>query len=155
MHTSKMESRAIRDLQDQAQKQLLHAKSHWPKVIHLALWPFVLRNAVHLHNTLPTQDWNWSLLKQFSSINVGASLTHTNSKWNPLCPLGVNLGPSPFHACNVYLVLNLLMRLVSLQFHVSFHDFFVTIRYDPFTTNMPTTWQQLAGLIQVLDIIEL
>ena len=102
--------RAIRDLQDQAQKQLVHAKSQWPKAIHLVFWPYALQNAVHLRNTLPTQDENRSRLENFSSINVGARLVNNQTfgcpvyamqnalqggstipKWNPCCGIGVNL----------------------------------------------------------------
>ena len=73
-------------------------------------------------------------------------------KWNPYCQLGINLGPSPFHTCNMYLVLNPSTELVSLQFHVSFDDFFVTISYDSYVMDAPTKWQQLAGQMQFLDI---
>ena len=163
--------RAIRDLQNQEQKQLLHTKSQWPKAIHLVLWPFALRNAVHLHNTLPTPDENQLQLEKFSSINVSTRLAdnHTYScpvnalqnalqggsmtpKWNPCCQLGVKLVPSPFNAYNVYLVLNPLTGLVSPQFHITYNDFFEIIQYDRFSMNIPTTWQQLAGLINPMDI---
>jgi hypothetical protein len=43
--------KAIRDLQESAQKQLLHVRHRWPAAIYLALWPYALRSAVHLHNT--------------------------------------------------------------------------------------------------------
>jgi hypothetical protein len=45
--------KAIKDLQESARKQLLHARQCWPAAIHLALWPYTLRSTVHLHNTLP------------------------------------------------------------------------------------------------------
>ena len=35
----------IRDLQEQARKQLLHAKARWPSAIKINLWPSALRNA--------------------------------------------------------------------------------------------------------------
>jgi hypothetical protein len=38
----------IRDLQESTRKQLLHAKSRWPKAIELNLWPYALRLANHL-----------------------------------------------------------------------------------------------------------
>lgn len=60
-------------------KQSLHSRSQWPKAIHLALWPIVLRNTVHLHNTLPTQDGNRSCLEQFSSINIGTRLANNHT----------------------------------------------------------------------------
>jgi hypothetical protein len=60
--------KAIRDLQESARKQLLHARQQWPAAIHLALWPYALRNAVHLHNTLPVLEGGTSRLECFSSI---------------------------------------------------------------------------------------
>jgi hypothetical protein len=52
--------KAIRDLQEIAWKQLLHAHQRWPAAIHLALWPYALRSAVNLHNTLPV----WRMVSQ-------------------------------------------------------------------------------------------
>ncbi len=60
--------KAIRDLQESARKQLLHARQRWPATIHLALWPYALRNAAHLHNTLPVLEDGTSRLERFSSI---------------------------------------------------------------------------------------
>jgi hypothetical protein len=60
--------KAIRDLRESAQKQLLHAPQRWPAAIHLALWPYALRSAVHLHNTLPVLEDGTSRLEHFSSI---------------------------------------------------------------------------------------
>jgi hypothetical protein len=48
--------RAIRDLQEVARKQLLHAHSRWPAAVHLSLWPYALRNAMAMHNSLPVLD---------------------------------------------------------------------------------------------------
>ena len=52
----------------------------------------------------------------------------------------------------MYLVLNKLTRLVSPQFHVSFDDFFETVRYDSYGTEVSITWQHLASIIQVSTI---
>jgi hypothetical protein len=60
--------KAIRDLWESAQKQLLHVHQRWPATIHLALWPYALRSAVHLHNTLPVLEDGTSRLKRVSSI---------------------------------------------------------------------------------------
>ncbi|KAL7475008.1 LOW QUALITY PROTEIN: hypothetical protein ACHAW6_000943, partial [Cyclotella cf. meneghiniana] len=49
-------------------------------------------------------------------------------KWSPRSSLGLNLGPSPQHARNVNLVLNLDTGLVSLQFHCRYNDFFETLQ---------------------------
>jgi hypothetical protein len=60
--------KAIRDFQDSAQKQLLHARQRWPATIHLALWPYALKSAAHLHNTLSVLEDGTSRLERFSSI---------------------------------------------------------------------------------------
>jgi hypothetical protein len=46
-------------------------------------------------------------------------------RWSPC----INLGPSPTHARNVYLVLNLKTGCVSPQYHCWFDDFFETTRH--------------------------
>jgi hypothetical protein len=50
-------------------------------------------------------------------------------KWSPKARLGLNLGLSPMHARNFYLVLNLSTGLVSPQYHCRFKDFFETTKY--------------------------
>ena len=40
----------IRDLQDQARVQLLHARHQWPEAITTALWPYAIRYANDVHN---------------------------------------------------------------------------------------------------------
>ena len=60
--------------------------------------------------------------------------------------LGLNLGPSPFHARNVYLILNLTTGLVSPQYHCRFDDFFETTRHNKPDIVTSATWKQLAGL---------
>jgi hypothetical protein len=47
-------------------------------------------------------------------------------RWSPPARLGLNLGRSPMHARNVYLVLNLITGCVSPQYHCCCDDFFVT-----------------------------
>ena len=48
--------RAIRDILESAQKQLLHARACWPAAVHFALWPYAIRNAVLLHKSLPVLE---------------------------------------------------------------------------------------------------
>ncbi len=59
---------AICDLANSARKQLLHACSQWPAAVHFALWPYALRNAALLHNSLPVLEDDMSRLELFSSI---------------------------------------------------------------------------------------
>jgi hypothetical protein len=51
---------------EQAHKQLLHAKARWPEAIEINLWPYVIRNANDIHNTIADNEdgrahlWNGS-----------------------------------------------------------------------------------------------
>ena len=163
--------RAIRDLSEIARKQLLHACQCWPAAVHTALWPYARRNAALMHNILPTLPDGTSRLELFSSIRVGAKMAHNHTfacpvfalqnelaagnlipKWSPRARLGLNLGPSPMHARNVYLVLNLSTGLVSPQYHCRFDDFFETTRYGGPDVAISSTWQKLTGLGRAIDI---
>jgi hypothetical protein len=137
--------RAIRDLSESAQKQLLHARQRWLAAVHTALWPYALCNAALMHNILPTLEDGSLRLELLSSFWVGSKMAHNHTfacpvfalqnklaagntipKWLPRACLGLNLGPSPMHAWNVYLVLNLSTGLVSPQYHCCVDDFFET-----------------------------
>ncbi len=126
--------RAIQDLSESARKQLLHACACWPAAVHFALWPYTLRNAALLNNSLPVLEDGTLRLELFSSIQVGCNMKHVHTfacpvfalqnalasskllpRWSPRARLGLNLGPSPYHARNVYLVLNLMTGCVSPQ----------------------------------------
>jgi len=159
--------RAIRDLQEIARKQLLHARHRWPAAVHLALWPYALSNAAVLFNSLPVLDDGTSRLEKFSSICIGAAMRsfhtfgcpvfalhnslasgNTIPKWSPMARLGLNLGPSWTHARNVTLVLNLSTGLVSPQYHVAYDDIFETTRLGRPDVDITSIWQQLAGLVR-------
>ncbi len=120
--------------QKSAQKQLLHTRQCWPQVVGTALWPYALCHAAYLSNVLSMCKDGQSRLKLFSGIKVGSnkqflhtfgcpmfplhnSLASNNSlpRWDPRACIGLNLGPSPTHACNVHLVLSLTTGLVSPQ----------------------------------------
>jgi hypothetical protein len=157
--------RAIRDISESARKQLLHARARWPAVVHFALWSYAVRNAVLLHNSLPVLEDGPSRLELFSSIRVGCNMRHIHTfacpvfaldnalasgkslpRWSPRARLGLNLGPSPIHGRNVYLVLNLITGCVSPQYHCRFDDFFETTRHKGPDVSGTICWQQLAGL---------
>jgi hypothetical protein len=133
--------------------------------IHLALWPYALRSAVHLHNTLPVLEDGTSRLERFGSIQIGSKMKHHHAfgcpvfalendlaagisfpHWSPRAHLGINLGSSPSHARNVYLVLNLYTGCVSPQYHCRFNNFFETVRHGGPDVSVSTAWQQLSGL---------
>jgi hypothetical protein len=136
----------IRDLQEQARTSLLHARSRWPKLVSIHVLPYALRSANQLRQVTPDKEDGTSPLESFSGAEVAANLKdcHTplcpvyalnsvlvsgNSipKWNDRCRLGINVGPSPRHARNVYLVLNLTTGLSSPKFHVKRDEFFETV----------------------------
>ncbi len=48
-------------------------------------------------------------------------------RWHSRIKLGINLGKSPRHVGNTYLVLDLVTGLVSPQFHCSFDNFFESV----------------------------
>jgi hypothetical protein len=136
---------SIRNLSESARKQLLHVRARWPQAVHFALWPYALCNAALLHNSLLVLEDGTSRLELFSSICVGCNMKHVHTfgcsvfalqnalasgnqlpQWSPHAHLGLNLGPCPMHARNVYLVLNLITGCVSPQYHCRFDDFFET-----------------------------
>jgi hypothetical protein len=164
--------RAIRDLLESTRKQLLHACACWPAAVHFALWPYALRNAALLHNSMPVLEDGTSRLELFSSIQVGCNMKHVHTfvcpvfalqnalasgkslpRWSPCARLGLNLGPSPNHARNVYLVLNLMTGCVSPQYHCWFDDFFETTPHGGPDVSDTICWQQLAGLSCAAEIL--
>jgi hypothetical protein len=135
----------IRDLREHARTSLLHAIDKWPSAINIHLWPFALKHAATVHNSLPTKNGR-SPLELFTQTDVAPNLKNFHTfgcpvfalehrlqsqqsvgSWASRARLGVNLGPSPRHARNVSMVLNLNTGLVSPQFHVKHDEFFETI----------------------------
>jgi hypothetical protein len=78
---------AIRDLSESGRKQLLHACACWPQAVHFALWPYALRNAAHLHNSLPVLEDGTKRLELFSSICVGCNMKHAHTFGCPVFAL--------------------------------------------------------------------
>jgi hypothetical protein len=74
-------------------------------------------------------------------------------RWSPCARLGLNLGPGPTHARNVYLVLNLMTGCISLQYHCRFDDFFETTCHGEPDVSHTSYWQQLAGLSCAAQIL--
>ncbi len=98
----------------------------------------------------------------FSSIRVGMKLGHMHTFGCPVFALQnklssgktiprINLRPSPLHACNVYLILNLHTGCVSPQFHSRFGAFYKTVKHGGPDVSVPSIWQQLAGLITAIQ----
>ncbi len=118
------------------------------------------------HNSQPVLEDGTLRLEIFSSICVGSNmkLVHTfgcpvfalqNALasgnqlpcWSTrMCLVGLNLGPSAMHARNVYLVLNLITRCVSPQYHCCFDNFSDTTGHGTPDVSGTICWQQLANL---------
>ena len=163
--------RAIRDITDITRTTILHAKARWPAAIHLSLWPYAMRTAIHTYNTAPVLSDNTSRIEKFSGVSVGFRMKDNHSfgcpvfalqndlaagnkipKWSPRSRLGINLGPSPSHARNVNLVLNLQTGLCSPQFHCRFDDFFETVRHSTSAIVTSSNWQHLAGFVNYSEV---
>jgi hypothetical protein len=140
--------------------------------VHFALWPYTLRNAALLHNSLPVLEDGTSRLELFSSTQVGCNMKHVHTfacpvfalqnalasgkllpRWSPRARLGLNLGPSPTHARNVYLVLNLMTGCAFSQYHCWFDDFVETTHHNGPDVFNTICWQQLAGLSCMAQIL--
>ena len=164
-HQNGIAERGIRDLQDQARKQLLFAKNCWPMAIDLSLWPYALRAATQYHNQLRTDTSGKSPIEKFANVQVGTNMHHMHTfgcpvyalnnalasgnslpKWSPRARLGINIGPSPRHARSVTLVLNPSTGLVSPQYHVKFDEFFESVQDIKDETGL-SEWKRKAGLI--------
>jgi hypothetical protein len=100
-----------------------------------------------------------------SSIHVGSNMKHVHTfgcsgfalqnalasgnqlpRWSPRVHLGLNLGPRPMHARNVYPVLNLVTGSISLQYHCCFDNFFEMVHHGASYVPGTICWQQLANL---------
>jgi hypothetical protein len=155
----------IRDLQEPARKQLLHAKARWPAAVTTNLWPYSLRSTQHMRNSLPDSRDGTCPSERFSGVEVSPNLKSNHTfgcpvyalniklasgktipKWNSRARLGLYIGPSPRYAINVSLVLSLDTGLVSPQFHVQHDDFLETASPKACNPAILSHWQKLSGI---------
>ena len=153
--------KGIRDLREDARTSLLHAIGKWPSSVTTHLWPYALRYSATIFNNLPKKA-GFSPLELFSNIDVSSNMKNFHtfgcpvfaldnrlqaqkpvSSWHPRARLGINLGPSPRHARNVTMVLNMTTGCVSPQFHIQHDEFFETVNRQQPTP--PAQWITLAG----------
>ena len=93
-HQNGLPKKAIRDLQEQATKRLLHDKARWPQAIHTLLWPYALCMACYVCNMLPTSPgMTKSSLEKFARVQVAPSLKDIHTFGSPVLPL---LQANPF-----------------------------------------------------------
>jgi len=162
-HQNGIIERHFQTLSTQARTILLHAKSHWPTMISVVLWPFAYKYAEYIYNHMSVDDKGLSPIQKFcngnthqidmdqlhtwgcpcyvldSKLQSGASMM---PKWEPRSRLGIYLGHSPCHAGTVALVLNPSTLHVSPQFHVAFDDNFATVPYLA-SAETPPVWEEI------------
>ena len=85
--------RAIQDITEVAPTMLLHAKAQWPACVHLCLWPYALRNAVHIYNTAPVLPDGTSRIEKFSGTAVGFRMKDNHTFGCPVYALSWKITP--------------------------------------------------------------
>ena len=154
-----------------ARKVILHEKGQWTEAIHLSLWPYALKMAVHVHRNFPNAADASSRLDAFTRITVSPKSSHYHifgcteymltteadqgraKKWECCSVLGIYLRPYPYHEGSVLLVLNFTICNASPQFHVGHDDLFETTRYNSSNTRAKSNWKKLSG-IDHMDTID-
>lgn len=164
-HQNGHAERRIRELQDVARANILHAISRWPTGATTNLWPYALRMASDTFNNSPclqssTKKSPLQIVSK-SDVHINPKHFHTfgcpayilNSdlqqskpfgKWKSRAEVGIYLGRSPHHNRSVGMVLNRSTGLVSPQFHIKYDNNFDTV--DELTTM--EEWKVKAGFIQ-------
>jgi hypothetical protein len=164
-HQNGLAERRIRELQELARTQLVHASRRWPKAVTANLWPYALRMACMVHNASPNmQDKRRRSPQQIfndddtTNINrkhwkpfgcpvyvLDADLQEGKTghgKWKDRSRMGIYLGQSPIHNHSVALVLSMKTGYVSPQFHVKFDTSFHTVKQQP---NLESNWLDATG----------
>ena len=138
-------------LQELTHTQLIHLAHQWRHIYAIHLCPYAMRLAnLNLNNT-PNLQHQFKLiaLQLFTNTTVNDNPNHQYPfgtlfyvlkqalqqqqpfhKWKNRAKLGLYLGPSPNHAQNISLVLDLHTGLVSPQFHVAHDPTFLTVKND-------------------------
>ena len=164
-HQNGKAERRIRLLQELTQTRLIHLSHKCRAINSVNLWPYAIRIANSSLNHTPNMlhKHKSSAAQLFSGSSINHNPQHHRpvgcptyvleqplqnrmpfAKWKHRAKLGFYLGPSPHHARNVSLVLNLQTGLVSPQFHVAHDSTFQTVR----DVNTQYPWAVKAGLIK-------
>jgi len=128
-HQNGIAEKKIGDITAHARTILQHAKRNWPEAITTSLWPFALKYAIYLSNSLSMDlQGNTPTSKYTNTPVTHADLDLNNyhtfgcpcyvldaglqsnaigpPKWEPRSSLRIFVGVSPYHAHNVAMVLN-------------------------------------------------
>ena len=151
-HQNGRAERRIGLLQELTRTQLIHLTHQWRQIDAIHLWPYAMRLAnLNLNNTPNLQHQsNLTALQLLTNTTVNDNPNHQYPfgtpvyvlkqelqqqqpfhKWKNRAKLGLYLGPSPNHARNISLVLDLHTGLVSPQFHVAHDPTFSRLRMTP------------------------
>jgi hypothetical protein len=166
-HHNGIAERAIQSVMSRARTMLLHAALHWPDATNTQLWPFAVRQAVHLHNFVPDPSNGLSPNDLFTKtkhpaqrffdlhslfcpayvLNKAIADGHKLPRWTPRSERYNFVGFSDKHASTVHLLLNPRTGAIVTNYHVVFDDWFTTVSSDPsrlpdFGTN---EWEKLFG----------
>ncbi len=128
------------------------------------LWPYAMRYANNVNNSIPAKGSVQSPLELFSSMTMKLPICQFyhfgcpmyvldsnlqakkrgGSKWRQWTRLGINLGFSPQHTKSVHLILSLQSGCISPQFHCTFDNNFETLEEYEF---LDSQWQHKAHFI--------
>ena len=166
-HQNGLAENRIKQLQNLARAQIIHANSRWPTTVTANLWPYALRNANEVINCTPCMGRkdNKSPLQLFAGTAVDINPKHFKPfgcpayvldsalqqgqpfhKWKGRAKVGVYLGKSPLHGKNIALILDRETGLVSPQFHVQFDTGFQTVKQQD-KLDGSCQWQVKAGFV--------
>ena len=168
-HQNPLAENAIRRITNRARTAMMTIKLHWDmdkldereRIKIEDYWPFACHTFAELDNEMPKGKGQiHSRISIFSKTAVTPHLTNFHAwgcpvyvldpnlasgrsvpRWKPRSRLGLYLGPSPDHASNVALVLNLKTKNISPQYHCVFDDRFHTV--DPNTKEITAMWEHL------------
>jgi Zinc knuckle/GAG-pre-integrase domain len=171
-HHNGIAERAIQPVMSRARTMLLHAALHWPDATNTQLWPFAVRQAVHLHNIhlhifVPDPSNGLSPNDLFTktkhpaqrffdlhplfcpayALDKAIADGHKLPRWTPRSERYIFVGFSNKHASTIPLLLNPRTGAIVTNYHVVFDDWFTTVSSDPsrlpdFNTD---EWEKLFG----------
>jgi hypothetical protein len=152
-----------------ARSMILHVSINWKDGIEGPLWSQTVNYATHIYNNTPKYGicpadiftglavprhrlmglhvwgcqvdrhvWGCTLYVLDPNIQQGQQLP----RWEPCSKIGMFLGLSQHHACEVPLVLHLGTGIISTHFHVVFDDLFTTVPSIDMENEPPAHWAE-------------
>jgi len=143
-HQNGVAERGIKTTAQMARTSMIHSAVRAPDLVAQDLWPMAMNHAVWLHNRIPRMDSGLSPLELWSksaACNITDLLRNVHvwgcpvfvlepelqksssvkiPKWALCSCQALNMGFSCFHASTVALILNLVTKSITAQFHAVF-----------------------------------